>query len=768
MQSEIKKNPNISIHHPSDNLKEYINIIRQSLVFVLLIFFASVIVTIIYVSNAVDIYKSTTTIKINKQQGILLTSTVIPEWMDMGMQDRMISNEVEVLKSYSMKEKVAGVLLDSFQTNPNKSLYFYIINRNPEIKAETTPFQTLISSIGNIVSVSQKRGLDIVEISAESPSRYEAKLIANVYANIYLQASIEFSRREITAVRKFLEEEKEKKLVDLNNSESAIQDFQQRGGAIFLDDKAKNLVSRISELDAQKSNSDIEFFSQQKAYTELKNEMGKVDRSILDYFDGKMNEPSISELQKKISELEVLRDVEATIPQDGKLRDKVLNNYNKKIEPLKKSLDEKTVIFKNSLFAYTPNERQNVLTKLFETNLSLQTAKARQNIVAKLLGKYESDFAKLPTQSLEYARLDRARKSSEKLFTLLEEKYQEALVNERSQLGNAMVIDVALMPGGPTKPNRKLIIIAGCLMGLALGIGFSFLRNYLDRSIKSPEDIESKGISVLAWIPSIEELKELGSSQLEFIIANKPNASASESFKALRTRVQFSRLETDPLKTILVTSSIPSEGKTTVALNLAGSFAQADKRTLLLDCDLRKPRVHAIFETERFPGMTDYLFANSEFKDIVRKSKLSNFDFITSGTIPPNPSELLGSRQMKEFLEFLKAQYDNIVVDSPPFISVTDSEILSRITDGTILIVQANKTPNEAFFRTYERIVNIDEHKLLGAVLNNFMFKSAYGYYYNYYYYYSRPETTKKKPLKSLRDSISNELNNKNDKEEKT
>ena len=319
-------------------------------------------------------------------------------------------------------------------------------------------------------------------------------------------------------------------------------------------------------------------------------------------------------------------------------------------------------------------------------------------------------------------------------------------------MGNVNIIDAAVLPTVPSKPNRQLIIIMGAILGLALGVGFAFLRNYLDRSIKNPEEIESKGISVLSWVPSIVELKELGSSQLEFIVANKPNATASESFKALRTRVMYSKIGSE-LKSILVTSSVPSEGKTTVALNLAGSFAQADKKVLLLDCDLRKPRIHSIFETERFPGLSDYLFSNVTLDGIIRSTKLKNLDYITSGTIPPNPSELLGSQQMYDFLQMLKTKYDMLIMDSPPFISVTDAEILSRISDGTILVVQANKTPMEAFLKTYDRIINIDPHKFLGSLLNNFSLKSAYGYYYNYYYYYSRPENVDKRRVKQVKNS---------------
>lgn len=169
-----------------------------------------------------------------------------------------------------------------------------------------------------------------------------------------------------------------------------------------------------------------------------------------------------------------------------------------------------------------------------------------------------------------------------------------------------------------------------------------------------------------------------------------------------------------------------------------------EKKVLIMDCDLRKPRVHNVFETDKFPGLSDYLFTNVTLEDITRRTPIDNLYFITSGTIPPNPSELLGSVQMKQFMNKLKEIYDIVIVDSPPFITVTDSEILYNITDGTVLVCQANKTPAEAFWKTYDRLSKKQSHHLLGCVLNNFNFKSSYGYYYNYYYYYSQPDSNKK------------------------
>ncbi len=738
----------IKIEHPSDNIKQYLNIIRSNLFPIILIFISAVIATVLYITAARDIFKSTTTLKISKPQGSILTGSVLPEFQDF-QNDRFVSNEIEVLKSYRIRELVAKSVLDSVKNhNKDEDLFLTIIRKDDGSQNQYVTVTSLAKSLSSIVNINQKRGLDIVEISAESPSRYEAKLIADVYAETYVEFSISFSRRELIIRRKFLEDEKEKKQRDLANSEAALQDYMQRGGLLFLDNQAQKLVDLISDFESQKNFAEVELQSSKKAYEEVKKEIERVDKSVLDYVEGQISEPYLKELQTKSAEIEIQRDIELSLQSDERLKSRIKSEYDKKLESIKSKLELETEKYRTGILASTPAEKLGLSQKYFEVNLALTQNNAKVNAIRKLLSKYDAEFSKLPEQSIELARLQRDKLGNEKLYLTLEEKYQEAVLNERVQLGNVTIVDEANIPTSPSKPNRQLILIAGIVLGLALGVGFAFLRNYLDRSIKSPEELENKGVPVLAWVPSIEELRELGSSQLEFIVANKPNATASESFKAMRTRVQYSKLEEEPLKTILVTSSIPSEGKTTVALNLAGSFAQAEKRVLLLDCDLRKPRIHAIFETQRFPGLSDHLFGNVSYEDILRSSRLENLKYITSGTIPPNPSEMLGSKQLKDFVIKVRELFDYVIIDSPPYISVTDSEILARISDGTIIVVQANKTPMDVFLKTFDRVVNLENHKSLGAVLNNFNFRSMYGYYYNYYYYYSKPESKKKKEFR--------------------
>ena len=212
----------------------------------------------------------------------------------------------------------------------------------------------------------------------------------------------------------------------------------------------------------------------------------------------------------------------------------------------------------------------------------------------------------------------------------------------------------------------------------------------------------------------------------------------------MRTRVQFSRLGENAIKMILVSSCAPQEGKTLISSNLAASFAQSSKKTLIIDCDLRKPRLHSVFNAKRFPGIIDYFFGHATLKEITKSTQIPNLHFITAGTIPPNPSEMLESKEMKNFLNEMRDLYDIIVLDSPPIVAVTDSEILSRRVDASILVINSESTETELMQKSVDLLRN-DGNTFIGTVLNNFTYRYGYGSYYKYYYAYSHDDATRMK-----------------------
>lgn len=725
--------------HNKDLVGEYLHILRINILPILLILTVSLLVTFLYVFRATDIYRATTVLQLEPPQGNILQSSFSE--LENKSDEKYISNQVEVLKSYKIRDIVTRALLDSLNKRDDLAYFRILVNNSQNIIAEENLRRRLLG----LVEIEQKKGLDAITLSVESPYFNEAQLITHTYANIYINYNLELSREDIKNVKNYLDSEKKKKLVELNNAESSLEEFQTRTGIVRLDEQAANLVQTISNYDIEKKAAEMEFKANQLAINSLESEYELIDPGIKDYINSQLNQPILEQIQNKIGEIEIEKEIQLSTLKDPKVIEKVNEDARKKIESLKVEYDHQVEIFEKGLISNTPEEKKDIYKDLFSSTVNSKKLKSRIGALDDILNFHESKFDLLPAQSIELAKLERARNSTEKLYLILEEKYQEATINERSRLGNAFIIDPGFDNYGPVKPDRPRIVIFGGVIGLLIGIAFAFLRNYFDKTIKTPDEIESKGASLLSWIPNIENLSERGENESEFVVALRPTSAVSESFKALRTRIQFSKLESKPLQTILITSSIPSEGKTLVSVNLAGSFAQAGKKVLLLDCDLRKPKIHTFFKEERYPGLSDYLFKNVEFKDIIRETGLEGLQFITSGTIPPNPSELLGSLQMKEFIEELRKRYDYIILDSPPLITVTDSEILFNITDGTVLIAQANKTPIDTFWKTYNTLYSKNPHNLLGCVLNNFNFKSTYGYYYNYYYYYSRPEENIKK-----------------------
>lgn len=214
-----------------------------------------------------------------------------------------------------------------------------------------------------------------------------------------------------------------------------------------------------------------------------------------------------------------------------------------------------------------------------------------------------------------------------------------------------------------------------------------------------------------------------------------PKSVVSEAFRTLRTNIQFTNIDKN-IKTIVVTSSGPGEGKTTVTCNLAASIAQTDKRVLLVDCDMRKPRVHRVFGITNLDGLTNILMGEKKLSDVEFKGDqdIKSLTVVTSGPIPPNPAELLGSRRMKEFLEDMRDQFDIILLDSPPVNLVTDSAVLSTLADGTIMVVEVGKTDVEAVTSGKELLDKVHAN-LIGVVLNKIPTRGSSYYNYSYYQY---------------------------------
>jgi tyrosine-protein kinase Etk/Wzc len=631
-------------------------------------------------------------------------------------------------------------LIDSFYRDTDKSRYFILLDQKSGDSGTDENIKS-VDALANTLSdvaIDQKRGLDIIEISALSPSPFEASLIANVYAHQYKNLNLEQNRNQLTLVTNFLDEQRKEKYDELNVAEETLRAFQERGGLIALDERASTLISVLAQFEAQKSATQVDLMASNKVLENLRQELKAQNPRMADYLTSLTSQKYITAFQEEIAKLEINKQV-AISKKDGLTADSpVIQEYDRKISELRKQLDKELEVLKAGIFASSPEEVKELTQKIIAEEVRNQSLETSIKELDKIVQGYEARFMKLPKNAIELARLKRNSEALEKLYLMIEQRYQEALINEQSQPGNVLIIDEARIPIRPSKPNRTLIILIGLLLGAGLAVGYVFVKNYFDDTVKTPDDIEKRKINVLAWIPHFENTLS-GDTSVQFIVEKLPDSIPSEAFRALRTRIQFSRVNTETLKAILVTSSAPQEGKTTIAVNLAGSFAHSKKKVLLIDCDLRKPSVHKLFGMNRTPGLIDYLIGSAKLKDVISSSGISNLYYLTSGTIPPNPAEMLDSQEMRTFLKQMREEYDLIILDSPPIIAVTDSEILTSMVDGTMLVVSSENTEIEMMERSVE-LIRRENTQFLGTVLNNFSYKSGYGSYYKYYYYYSRPE----------------------------
>jgi len=748
----MNKTNNSSKNLNQSILKEYIRLIRANFSSLLIINIIIIIVATIYAITAQDIYTATTDIKITTPQGSILTSPLIPNSGNLGFgNDLLIANEIQtVTYNYTIREQVADAVIDSVESSSPSDFALIIDDENTaKSRGKLKEYDDILDILENHVEVEQIGNLDFISISVESPSAKEAAVIANSYAEAYRVFNLMVNRNELTTIRKTLEEQRKEKLSDLILAENNIKAYQLKGGVIQLDAQAKNLIDKLSNYEAQRNTAQIDLSILKGSLEKYKNELKQKDPSLITYLESKTSEPYLTSLQTQIAQLETQRDMALSGSSGSRVNSEVINDYNNRIDELKDKLKKSVSKYQSMILSSSPEEIKDLTKKVFETEVKYQAEMSSYNQLGQILSSYEGRFNNLPGRTLDLARLERERSVFEKLYLALEEKYQEALINEQAMPGNVFIMNYAFPPPDPNKPSRPLIIVFGVIIGFGFGFGFIYLKDFLNKRIKTPEDIQDLGTTLLTWIPRTKR----NISDPELIVFNNSDFPTIESFRALRTRIQFSKNKSE-VKVLLITSSAPGDGKTMVSTNIASSFARDDKRTIIVDCDLRKPRLHSIMGESISPGLSDYLFGRTNKEGIIRNSNLAKLDYITAGTIQNNSSEVLNSIKMATLLQKLREDYDIVIIDSAPILAVADTELLSNFVDASILVVSANNTEME-WAKQSISLLSHGQSAFLGIVLNNYDYKFGYPSNYKYYnYYYSSDSTDKKKPSKKIKTNI--------------
>jgi capsular exopolysaccharide synthesis family protein len=349
--------------------------------------------------------------------------------------------------------------------------------------------------------------------------------------------------------------------------------------------------------------------------------------------------------------------------------------------------------------------------------------------------------------SVGYAILQREVDTNRELYNSVLQRMKDLGLAAESQSSNTVVVDEAQVPGGPSGPHRTMSLLQAIAFGLALGIGLAFLIEYQDKTLKTPEQVEQYlRLPNLAAVPAFSRqetralIKRNGADRTTPAVVSSRELAGSmsqysvvgEAYRSLRTALMLSRAGSPP-NTILFTSAGNSEGKTVSALNTAVVFAHTGVRVLLIDVDLRRPRCHKVLALENLAGLTEVLAGACNVGDLIRATDVDSLSFLSAGSIPPNPSELVGSDKMRDTLAQLTSEFDVVVIDSPPILPVTDAMLLSTMVDGVVLVVNSSKTAKQHVKAAYARL-EFARAKVFGVLLNQVDVNSQHYQYYRRYY----------------------------------
>ncbi len=728
-------------------LIDYMRILYRGRWIIAFSFLFVFIATVIYTFKMPPTYEASTTLLIessNSMEQSLFNLT------SFGSPANMLTNQMEILKSRNIAERVVRKLEES---DVRDSISFF----QPQEDGTELTFNDRVEIVMNSMEVEPKRDTDILTLTYQAGSAFEAAYIANTIAQEFAQQNAETNRLEVTEMRKFIEDRLRIKAKELKNSEEQLRNFQQREKIASLDAETTELVSRLSEAESMLESAKIELQTKSSLLQNVEAKLNERKKSLGVNLT-ETSTPFIEALQEKLADAEAERAIfisalKANAPANKESYLLQLKAYDEKIKTLREQLKgEAQKLVESNMISDPLKISQDLVTEVITLTGEINAAKAKIDALQGVLQKYNKRLEELPDKVLQLARLQRKEQVDEKTYIMLTQKLEEAKIQESAQARNVRIIDTAIKPLKPVKPNKKMNLILGVLLGLGLGVGITFLIEYMDRSVRKPEDLERIGFNVIATIPRIELEKveeakkqrfENGKFESRLITHIDPKSPVSEAYRTLRTNLQFSKIE-KKLRSILVTSAGPKEGKSTTAANLAITMAQVGNKVVIIDADLRRPILHSAFGISRENGLTNYLAGSLSYEEMLQNSFLENLKVVPSGVLPPNPAELLATQKMEDLLGKLQEDFDVVIIDSPPVIAVTDASILSTKVDGTLLVVYAGQTERDAVKRATSMLTSVSA-RILGIVLNGFDVQGIYGSYYYYYYHHYYGESKKKR-----------------------
>jgi capsular exopolysaccharide synthesis family protein len=672
-------------------LREYWLVVLERRWLIVTLLTLSIVAGFLYAFTATQIYRATATLQIDPESsGALSLRDLLP---NVGRDQEYLQTQYRNLQSRTLLEK----LVERFK-----------LADDPRYAKEPDRAAALEKDL----TISPVRLTRIVQVHMNHPEPAKARDIVNALLDLFIEDNqTQKSFRALTGYRQ-LRQEAQSQENELTKAIQALQDYRRDKGSVSLEADV-NIVAMgfrhaKESYEAQQVRSETAIRLASEA-----NRWRQGGKEIAD-FPEVAKDPQVAQVKLALGNNLTQFSI-------------ITNRYGPK-HPSYKSLASAIAVDQGRLAAEAVRAFNSMQAQADIEKNNLDGSR-------KKLADAEAEVTKLNDIKVQYDVLSRKKERVESMYQAILVKTKEYDMSSKELVQNMRIVDPADVPARPIKPNKPLVIVGSLVGGLVLGLGLALFINFLDDSVKSQEDIEVRlGQRFLGYIPHTD-----ADSVVERDLQSHldPTSTVGESFRTLRAGV-FLAQNADKLRTIVISSTEPSEGKSLIASNFAIVTAQTGLRTLLMDADLRRPSVHEAFQIKAPLGLTAYLAGKtSDLASIISPSEVPNLDILCSGPTPSNPSELISSQRMTDLLTTLSQRYDRIVIDCPPVSAVADPLVVGSKCDGMIYVTKFNTVRREILRRCLQRLHEADI-SVIGVVLNDIDFRGSDAYYYNYHYYQNR------------------------------
>jgi exopolysaccharide transport family protein len=743
------------------HLRDYLRVILKHRWTVITVFAVIVITVTIHSFTATPIYEASTRLVIEKENPKVVSIQEVMAVDASGtdyyqtqykiIESRAVARDVLRRFSPADREKLFPKPEDGVISNFKQTIQGWIASIRSllkttegegagQITGEGSEENERVSGLIRRIKVNPIRNSRLVDVNFEAEDPVLAAKVVNTIAAAYIDQNLETKLAAVQNAVKWLHSRIEEERKKVEEAQQALLRYKEEHGIItdFTSDVEKITAQKLAEMNTQVVEAESKRVEAETRYKQAAALAGSPDMlgSIPEVLDNELiqNIKSMEvELYKRMSELS---------KKYGQKHPRMLA-----IESEIKTLQERKTQEVNRVVSSLRNE--------------YRVALAREESLKAALAQQKKESLDLNQKAIQYSVLQREAESARHMYDLLIKRFKETALTEDMKTGNIRVIDRAEVPKDPVKPRRQRNILLAIIVGLLTGTGLAFFFEYLDNTIKIPEDVKRHlRIPYLGPVPLFETASKRNPGQAvnqDLVTLHDSKSTASESYRGIRTNILFSSAESAP-QVILITSAGPREGKTITALNLGVTMAQAGSKVMLLDCDMRRPKIHKAFGLAKDRGISNLLVGGEAADGAFRHTPIPNLDIIPCGPIPPNPSEMLGSKRMSDLLNRLRKEYAHILIDSPPSTAVTDPAVLSKSVDGVVLVIRAGDTAKEMVKNGIGQFQAVGA-RILGAILNGVdIGRDKYYYYYQYYhYYYGEDGDRKKRKNRKKKSKVQNE-----------